>query len=143
MGESMKVKSCIRDHSVCAVIGYTRGHHLEQKNEYQGKIHQQVEGEITNESLHIWYLWKAHEVSFHFDTFSKTVLSNTLLLCKQCVLAFTFSTRSHLMKLSRGNLLWLIYGALSLHNPACLQVHCSLQHLGRITKRRCSKESSQ
>ena len=46
------------------------------------------------------------------------------------------------MKLSRGNLLWYIFGALSLHNPACLKVGCSSQHLGGITKRSHSKDSN-
>ena len=62
---------------------------------------------------------------------------------RQCMLAFTFCTRAKIMKLFRENLLQFIYGALSLHNPTCLQVHHSLQHLGGITKRICSKESNQ
>ena len=51
------------------------------------------------------------------------------------MLAFTFSATSNLMKLSRGNLLHFMYGALSLHNPAHLQVHHSSHHLGRINLR--------
>ena len=52
-----------------------------------------------------------------------------LVLCKAVCTSIHF-------QLSRGNLLQFIYGALSLHNPAChLQVHHSLQHLGGITKR--------
>ena len=60
---------------------------------------------------------------------------------RQSGLAFTFFARSNLMKSSRGNFLQFIYGALSLHNPAHLQVHCSLQHLGGITKRSHSQDS--
>ena len=94
-----------------------------------------------------FYTLKLSRISFNFESIQDLlplgfgIPDEPPYYVRQCTLAFTFSDRSNLMKLSRGNLLHFIYGTLSLHSPAHLQVHHSLHHLGRITKRSHSKDS--
>ena len=74
---------------------------------------------------------------------SVTTVAEYNCYVRKCELAFTLSTRSKITELVKGKFTACMYGALSLHNPAHLQVHCSLQHLGRITKRYHSQDSNQ